>query len=44
MSGRLWDSEMEATSSEEDLDFLQEQLDETGTLTHETMKLLRGVV
>ena len=40
----LWDSDMEATSSDEDLDFLQDQLAETGTLTPETMKLVRGII
>lgn len=43
-TAKLWDSEMEATSSDEDLDFLKDQLAETGTLTPETIKLVRGII
>jgi hypothetical protein len=42
--GRLWGSEEEPDSSEEDLDYLRWELQEKKTLTPDTMKLLRGVV
>ena len=41
--GKLWDSDDEETSSEEDFDFVQQQLDD-GKVNPETMKLLRGIV
>jgi len=42
--GSHYDSDQEATSSDEDFDYLRWELDEKGTLPPETMKLLRGVV
>jgi len=42
--GRLWGSDEEPDSSEEDLDYLRWELQEKKTLTPDTMKLLRGVV
>lgn len=44
-AGKLWDSEDEDTSSEEDFHWLQKRLhEEDGQLDDETMRLLRGVV
>lgn len=43
--GKLWDSEDEETSSDEDFHFISKRLHENdGELDAETMKLLRGVV
>lgn len=44
VDGRLWDSQEEDDSSEEDLDYLRWELQEKKTLTPETMTMLRGVV
>lgn len=44
-SGKLWDSNDEETSSEEDFNFIKQKLQQNdGQLDEETMKLLRGVV
>lgn len=44
IKGKNWDTDQEETSSEEDFDYLKWELEETGTLPPNTMKLLRGVV
>lgn len=44
IGGRLFDSDEEPTSSEEDLEYLRWELQEKKTLKPETMKLLRGIV
>jgi hypothetical protein len=42
--GKLWDSDDEDTSSEEDFHWLQKQLHQEGELDDESMRLLRGVL
>lgn len=44
MGERLWNSDMEEVSSEEDFEYLQQYMEEHKRLPDGTMKLLRGVV
>lgn len=43
-NGKLWDSEDEDTSSEEDLHWLQKKLHEDGDLDDESKRLLQGIL
>lgn len=43
-SSKLWDSDDEDTSSEEDFNWLGKQLRENGDLDDETKRLLRGIL
>lgn len=42
--GKLWDSDDEETSSDEDFDFVEQQLEDGKSIDPATMKLLRGIV